>query len=153
VSLPFPLKRLCVQVNTSTVTNLLGGGVSGFGNLFSQLPKGVLCTDCTHAQVTKLSGLVSQAAGNSTTSGALSAVSKTCGAQFVDGSIPSTVGEKSTAASGTTTSGGSGATSNPNVSSAPISAAGRAGLNGAGLVAALVGVVTFSAVGVFATFA
>ncbi|KAM0753677.1 hypothetical protein T439DRAFT_322565 [Meredithblackwellia eburnea MCA 4105] len=118
------------NVTTSTVTSLLTDGVSSLTSLLSEVPASSLCTDCTHAMVSKLQVLASSTSTSS--SSALSAVSSECGASFVDGSIPSTVQEASSSNSSSSASA-SASSSKSAVSSTSLSAAGRVSVGQDGL--------------------
>ncbi|KAL8276839.1 hypothetical protein RQP46_010770 [Phenoliferia psychrophenolica] len=121
-------------VNVSSVTSLLTGGTAGFATLLSTLPASTLCTDCTHALVSKLTVL---AKDTSTSTSSLSSVSSECGASFTDGTIPSTVQEGTSAASSSASS--TSAVTSTSLSGASTLVPGLGGAMAVAMVAALAG--------------
>ncbi|KAL7007096.1 hypothetical protein EMMF5_003322 [Cystobasidiomycetes sp. EMM_F5] len=97
------------QFTISQLTSLMSG--QDTANFLSAIPKSSYCTDCGHAITTEALKIV-QNVQSSAVSTVQSAASGKCGANFSDGSLPSTITTTSTANS--TSANAASASTKPN---------------------------------------
>ncbi|GAA6001445.1 hypothetical protein JCM10207_006670 [Rhodosporidiobolus poonsookiae] len=123
----FCVTDILTKVQNATGSDLSFSTLSNFdASTFSQIPSSAVCSDCSHALVSKFAPIF----GANDTSTITGSIADTCGSEFLDGQVPSTVVEASNSSS---SNNGSSA-----VDSTPLNGAGALGMGAAKVAGAAV---------------